>query len=112
MTGREFNFLDSLDQYPPVIARVDVSKYFPWLSAKSLANLDAKQEGPEQSYKNGRAVLYPTRSLLEWLNSRMIPIQSTRNGGNKKTEGVEGQQKIRPRRGRKSKSQEVRERRK
>ena len=104
---KEFSFLDLEDRFPPVIPRAQIQEYFPWLSQKRLANMGCQGEGPAY-VKSGRAVLYPTRSLLLWLEQRNQP------GG--KEEGVEAEGsrpagKGKGKMGRKSKAQEVKERR-
>ena len=104
-----FRFSDHLENYPPVIPRAKVSKYFPWLSQKRLANLDKLGQGPGHAFKNGRAVLYPTWEFLEWLDGRTGPL------GRAKTDKNQNKEKVNPpsvkRRGRKTKEQEVRDRR-
>ncbi len=74
----DFKFSDHIDSYPPVIPRAKVGKYFPWLSQKRLANLDNLGQGPERSFRNGRAVLYPTWAFLQWLDERTQPKREDR----------------------------------
>lgn len=114
----DFRFVDCVNDFPPFIPRTKIQDYFPWLSQKHMANLESKGDGP--SYvKNGRAVVYPTKALLAWLDAR-----SVRNVGKGTTNsGVNGsvrssQIKLNgnslhqsSRRGRKTKYQEVQERR-
>lgn len=100
----DFTFAAYLDHYPPVIPRIEVPKYFPWLTAKRLANLDSLGEGPAQVIKNGRAVLYPTKSFLEWLDSRTYAQKTEERSSSVQTFTTN-------KRGRKTKQQEVRERR-
>lgn len=111
----DFSFADHADRYPPVIARAEVSTYFPWLTAKRLANLDALGEGPSQAMRNGRAVIYPTKPFLAWLDTRMRAQGSDATPKGKEKGGqAGGREDTRPaatRRGRKTKLQEVRERR-
>lgn len=102
----DFKFSEHVDRYPPVIPRAKVSLYFPWLSQKRLANLDLVGQGPDHSFKNGRAVLYPTWAFLVWLDER------TQRQGKQKIEPHQAEHTtINKRRGRKSKAQEIRERR-
>ncbi|BCA80319.1 hypothetical protein AOP6_2106 [Desulfuromonas sp. AOP6] len=100
---KEFSFLDLEDRFPPIIPRAQIQTYFPWLSQKRMANLDCQGEGPA-CVKNGRAILYPTRSLLLWLDQRNQP--EGEEGGE-----AEGSPARKGKMGRKSKAQEVRERR-
>ncbi len=107
----DFKFSDHIDSYPPVIPRAKVGKYFPWLSQKRLANLDNLGQGPEHSFRNGRAVLYPTWAFLEWLDERTQP-----QGRGPEKAHINREQKpevaVRAKRkGRKTKAQEVQERR-
>lgn len=110
----DFSFAAHFDKYPPFIARVEVHKYFPWLSSKRLANLDSLGEGPSHVIKNGRAIIYPTKQFLNWLDTRTTNSAGSsspvRPGGN--NEGKRSETSVRnTRRGRKSKKQEVMERR-
>lgn len=110
-----FSFSSFAHHFPPFISRTDIPRFFPWLSQKRLANLASAGQGPP-AIKNGRAVIYPTRELLAWLDSRT----QERGGrlGNTSTPRsnlgcVENNamSAAKNRRGRKSKEQEVRERR-
>ena len=103
----DFKFSAHADRYPVVIARAEVQKYFPWMSAKRLANLDSLGNGPAQVIKNGRAVLYPTKSFLEWLDSRIQP----QGKGNIFEQNEDDKNSAPSRRGRKTKAREVQERR-
>jgi hypothetical protein len=103
----DFRFSAHTDYYPPIIPRTEVQKYFPWLSAKRLANLDSLGEGPKQVIKNGRAVLYPTKTFLEWLDSRTFKAQEA----DEFSEPRENENGMKSKRGRKTKKQEVMERR-
>lgn len=56
---------------PQVIARHRVNTYLGGaISPKTLANADSKGQGPSGSFKIGRTVVYPTESLLKWLENR------------------------------------------
>ena len=100
-TDFDFSFAANEDFYPPFIARTEVQKYFPWLTPKRMANLDCVGEGPNQAIKNGRAVVYPTKAFLAWLDSRSEKLGASPQ---------KAQEESRNRRGRKTKLQEVRER--
>jgi hypothetical protein len=103
----DFLFSDYSNYYPPAIPRTKVQFYFPWISAKRMANLDGLGRGPKQAYKNGRAVIYPTRSFLEWLDSRNSKILSCdRDSGSIKNK----YQPEKSKRGRKTKAQQRAER--
>jgi hypothetical protein len=39
-------------------------------TATTMANFDSKKEGPHGAFKIGRAVVYPTVALCDWLISR------------------------------------------
>jgi len=107
-----YRFVDHSDNYPPVIPRAQVGKYFPWLTAKRLANLDNLGQGPEVRLKNGRAVLYPLESFLAWLDDRSAASLSKKEVAGKnhtKTKKIDADASA-GRRGRKTKYQEVTER--
>jgi len=108
----EFCFADHERFYPPIIARVEVQKYFPWLTAKRLANLDSLGKGPE-SFKNGRAVVYPVKPFLAWLDERTAEYSGKKrvNQNLKKVNYSSGYPGIKNKKGRKTKYQEVMERR-
>jgi hypothetical protein len=106
-----FKFSDHLDDYPPVISRPEISKYFPWLSPKYMANLVHQGDGPPY-FRNGRIVLYPIKDLLAWLDSRSEPGAMGEAGkSTKKAERERREPPTKSRRGRKTKAQEVKERR-
>lgn len=100
-----FRFANFSSKYPPVIPRTKVQHYFPWLTAKRLANLDSMGQGPKQAYKNGRAIIYPTKAFLEWLDSRSYPVQGCSDDKQMVSDRVSAK-----RRGRKTKQQLVRDR--
>ncbi len=119
-TQDSYRFIDHADSYPPVIPRAQVQKYFPWLSSKRLANLDNLGQGPEVSLKNGRAVLYPLESFLAWLDERSAASLSKKEAAGKnhtKKRKIDADAsagcttRTSRRRGRKTKYQEVMERR-
>lgn len=99
-----FQFKDLEKAYPPVIARAEIHKYFSFLCAKTMANLDFAGRGPAEAFRCGRAVLYPTNGLLAWLDSRIEKIPA------KKFSDQKNRSVPPPRRGRKTKAQEVAER--
>jgi hypothetical protein len=62
-------------ELPPVIARKDVERFLGGIvTRKTLANADARGDGPETTYAVGRNVVYRREALLEWL-SRSFSIQ-------------------------------------
>ena len=62
-------------ELPPVIARKDVERFLGGIvTRKTLANADAKGEGPQDAYAVGRNVIYPRESLLEYVG-RNFTIQ-------------------------------------
>jgi hypothetical protein len=62
-------------ELPPVIARKDVDRFLGGLvTRKTLANADARGEGPEMAYAVGRNVAYRREALLDWL-SRNFSVQ-------------------------------------
>lgn len=109
-----FSFASFSNYYPPFIPRTDISRYFPWLSQKRLANLASTGHGPP-AFKNGRAVIYPTREFLLWLDSRTQALGKSVENSQAVRDVCQGNNSPLPvfkkRRGRKSKAQEVRERR-
>jgi hypothetical protein len=100
------SFSQNKEHYPPFIPRRTIDNYCPWLSSKYLANLAAQGKGPVY-IKQGRAVLYPRDEFLNWLD------ENTTIGGRKKGDEKEKKQVSvsNTRRGRKTKQQEVKERR-
>jgi len=101
---KNFKFLDLEGQFPAFIPRVKIQEYFPWLTQKTLANLDSQGKGPV-FIRNGRAVIYPTKCLLGWMDERTM--SSLREGERERDSAVQRE----GRRGRKKKEEEVRERR-
>lgn len=68
LTPEQEAFLAEFSSLPPVIARKEVEYFLGGLVArKTLANADARGEGPEMAWAVGRNVAYRTRSLLEWV---------------------------------------------
>lgn len=68
LTPEQEAFLAEFSSLPPVIARKEVEYFLGGLVArKTLANADARGEGPEVAWAVGRNVAYRTRSLLEWI---------------------------------------------
>lgn len=73
----DFSFINLTKDLPPTIARSKVSTYFGGaISSKTMANLDSLGRGPEGAFKVGRTVVYPTESLLEWLQQRTTSLSS------------------------------------
>lgn len=68
LTPDQEAFLAEFSSLPPIIARKDVEFFLGGLvTRKTLANADAKGEGPEVAWAVGRNVAYRTHSLLEWI---------------------------------------------
>lgn len=113
MSDAVFRFCDHLDRYPPAIGRNEISDHFPFLTKQAMANNDLAGVGPRGSFKIGRRRMYPTVQLLEWLDERVKQTQ----GCDQKPRGIVAQQAERKkgstgqRRGRKTKVQEIKERR-
>ncbi|MDE7064430.1 MAG: hypothetical protein K2O70_03035 [Desulfovibrionaceae bacterium] len=63
-------FMDLFGELPPVIARSHVEKFFGGLfSRKTLANMDARGQGPDVSYAVGKNIVYRRDALLRWIVS-------------------------------------------
>jgi len=57
-----------IERLPPFIARREVR----WLTGgvlrrQTLSNADSAGQGPEESYKVGTMVVYPTEALFAWM---------------------------------------------
>ena len=69
LTETEQEFIcKMIERLPPFIARREVR----WLTGgvlrrQTLSNADAAGVGPEESYKVGTMVVYPTESLFQWM---------------------------------------------
>ena len=76
-TQKQNDFLKELlrrciREWPPVIARQDISQYTGGLlSPENLANIDSRGEGPPRVRLQGRKVGYPSRELADWLKKRL-----------------------------------------
>jgi hypothetical protein len=107
----EFSFMEKKNEYPDPLPGASIDKYFPWINPKRLANMRSLGEGPHY-FKHGRAVLYPRDEFLRWLDES-ISSPGSRKDKDKETEEKKKTEKqvVTPRRGRKTKQQEVRERR-
>lgn len=69
----EYQFKDVYEELeqtlPPVIARIDIPKYFSGLvSVGWMANLDCEGKGPA-SFKLGKKVGYTRGALIAWIRS-------------------------------------------
>jgi len=108
----EFSFIEKKNEYPDPLPGKFIDKYFPWLNPKRMANLRSLGRGPHY-FKHGRAVLYPRDEFLRWLDESISAPGSRRKdkATPKEEKKPEKQQVVTPRRGRKTKQQEVRERR-
>lgn len=71
---KKFQFEDLAKSWPsPIIVRDQraLDKFSGGiLNAKTLANLDAKGEGPATKLKVGRKVAYPVQDLIDWIISK------------------------------------------
>jgi len=75
-------FQDLENKLPPVIARDQVESLLGgMISSKTLANLDSLGLGVPNRFKVGRKVIYPTKSLLKWLQQRSTFPPSECEGG-------------------------------
>lgn len=69
LTETEEEFINKMiERLPPFIARREVR----WITGgllrrQTLSNADAAGVGPEESYKVGTMVVYPTESLFRWM---------------------------------------------
>lgn len=55
----------------PIVARREVGKFSGGaLNPRTLANLDSLGEGPPRLKLGEKMVVYPTRSLAEWMRNR------------------------------------------
>lgn len=62
-----------LAELPPVIARRHVGTFLGGLiSSESMANYDARREGPKNAMSIGDSVAYYREELVDWLLSRWI----------------------------------------
>ena len=75
--ARETQAFDILDEmaatWPsPVVARTEVATFSGGLlHPRTMANLDSKGEGPEETVTYGRKRAYVKRSLVAWMRRRM-----------------------------------------
>jgi len=78
-----FSIFEDLEtKLPPVIARDQVESLLGgMISSKTLANLDSLGVGVPNKFKVGRKVVYPTHSLLKWLQQRSTFSPSECEGG-------------------------------
>jgi len=106
----EFSFVKKKNEYPDPLPGKCIDKYFPWINPKRMANLRSQGRGPHY-FKHGRAVLYPRDSFLKWLDESISSPGSRKDKATAEEKKPEKQQVVTPRRGRKTKQQEVRERR-
>ena len=120
MTMTDFRFADLVGNYPPFILRTEITRHFPWLTQKTMANIDCMGQGPP-AIKQGRTIIYPTGDLLNWLDARSQSYEASQSAA--PTLSLQVAEKLRPpsqeaasrittpRRGRKTKAQQVAERR-
>jgi hypothetical protein len=106
----EFSFMEKKNEYPDPLPGANIDKYFPWINPKRLANMRSLGQGPHY-FKHGRSVLYPRDEFLKWLDKSISSPGSRKDKATAEEKKPEKQQVVTPRRGRKTKQQEVRERR-
>ncbi|WP_289422358.1 hypothetical protein [Thomasclavelia cocleata] len=71
-TDKEQLFKKLENTLPAVFSRQEVAKQLGYaISAKTLANLDAKGLGPSQKLHIGGKVAYEKENFLEWLKNRV-----------------------------------------
>ena len=77
-------FLDALGfELPLYIARSDVERLLGGIvTGKTLANADARGNGPEVAYAVGRKIGYTRTALLDWLaaNFSIVRLASVKMG--------------------------------
>ena len=57
----------------PFVAREEVGRFSGGiLNPRTMANHDHSNEGPKNRIRIGRKVVYPTGSLVEWLEERAV----------------------------------------
>lgn len=75
-------FLDALTlELPLYIARSDVERMLGGIvTGKTLANADARGNGPEVAYAVGRKIVYHRTALLDWLaaNFSIVRLSSVK----------------------------------
>jgi hypothetical protein len=66
------HFKELVDKWPStLVSRGDAGKFSGGAAtSKSLANHDSLGTGPNERFRVGRKVVYPTVALAEWLQSR------------------------------------------
>ena len=78
-------FLQALSaELPPYIARSEVERQLGGIVTwKTLANADARGNGPEVAYAVGRKVVYSRQALLDWLaaNYAIVRLASLKRAG-------------------------------
>lgn len=69
LTQEQQEFAEILSSgLPPMVARKSVEQFLGGVvSTKTLANADAKGEGPEVAYAVGRSIVYRREALVDWL---------------------------------------------
>ena len=79
LTEAEEEFISKMiERLPPFIARREVR----WITGgllrrQTLSNADAVGQGPEESYRIGTMIVYPTESLFKWMARKygISPLQ-------------------------------------
>jgi len=102
-----FRFLDHLDKYPPFLSTDDISERFKFINIKTLRNKSAIGAGPRGSFKCLGARLYTTKDFLIWLDEIKIVEETLENRNTRENKTTPRKS----RRGRKTKLEQVRERR-
>lgn len=107
-----FTFSSNCTGLPETIAREEIHNHFSWLTPGAMKNFDWRGEGPAGAFRIGKKIIYPTEELLAWLDSRMEKPAKKKKELSRQNQSVERFPKIpKSRRGRKTKEQEIRERR-
>lgn len=69
MTPEQQEFADLIASgLPPVVARKSVEQFLGGMvTMKTLANADAKGDGPQVAYAVGRSIVYRREALVDWV---------------------------------------------
>lgn len=63
------------EHLPPIISRKHIDRYMGGLvTAKTLANHDARGTGPRVRIETSYGVVYPTLFLLEWIEQKGMHV--------------------------------------
>jgi hypothetical protein len=69
-------YQEMLEKWPAsIVARTECASFSGGLlHEKTLANYDSAGIGPEGRFRIGRKVVYPTKSLIAWMEKRSAKI--------------------------------------